>query len=66
MSEKTDPLKMMPSEGDLNTSPLRRTWIEEHIDADTQSWLQADARCFLHQSLSTLEIRRQKNKTVLF
>ncbi|MHC4227915.1 MAG: (R)-1-hydroxy-2-aminoethylphosphonate ammonia-lyase [Planctomycetota bacterium] len=41
------------SEGDLNISPGRETWSKEHIDAETQRWLDLDARYFLHQSLST-------------
>jgi len=34
-------------------SPRRREWVKEHIDAETQHWLDLDARHFLHQSLST-------------
>jgi len=41
------------SEGDLNISPLRKVWAKENIDAETQRWLDLDARYFLHQSLST-------------
>jgi 4-aminobutyrate aminotransferase len=41
------------SEGDLNISPLRKAWAKKHIDAETQRWLDLDARYFLHQSLST-------------
>ncbi|MHC4166106.1 MAG: (R)-1-hydroxy-2-aminoethylphosphonate ammonia-lyase [Planctomycetota bacterium] len=41
------------SEGDLNISPRREAWSKEHIDAETQRWLDLDARYFLHQSLST-------------
>lgn len=48
--KKTDD---MQSEGDLNLSPQRQAWTREHIDADTQSWLDLDAKYFLHQSLST-------------
>ncbi|HUU17874.1 MAG TPA: aspartate aminotransferase family protein [Sedimentisphaerales bacterium] len=41
------------SEGDLNISPRRKAWEKKHIDAETQQWLDLDARYFLHQSLST-------------
>jgi len=37
----------------LNISPARRQWQAEQIDAETQAWLDEDARYFLHQSLST-------------
>ncbi len=41
------------SEGDLNLSARRAAWAREHIDVETQQWLDADAAVFLHQSLST-------------
>jgi len=41
------------AEGDVNLSPLRRAWQEEHIHPATRELLDADARHFLHQSLST-------------
>ena len=41
------------SEGDVNLSPRRQAWAAKHISADTQRLLDADARHFLHQSLST-------------
>jgi 4-aminobutyrate aminotransferase len=41
------------SEGDLNISPRRAAWSSQHIDAETRQWLEADAKYFLHQSLST-------------
>ena len=34
-------------------SPRRKEWVKEHIDTETQRWLDLDARHFLHQSLST-------------
>lgn len=46
-------LSALKSEGDLNISPARRQWQAEQIDAETQAWLDEDARYFLHQSLST-------------
>ena len=41
------------SEGDVNTSPHRAAWAAAHIDEETQTLLDEDARYFLHQSLST-------------
>jgi 4-aminobutyrate aminotransferase len=41
------------SEGDLNLSPERRRWARRHIGPETQEWLDADSRHFLHQALST-------------
>jgi 4-aminobutyrate aminotransferase len=37
----------------LNVSPRRKEWAARNIDAETQKWLDEDARYFLHQSLST-------------
>lgn len=53
MSDRPDPLDALRSEGDLNLSPRRAAWAAEHIGPDTQALLDADARYFLHQSLST-------------
>jgi 4-aminobutyrate aminotransferase len=50
MSSPLDPLK---SEGDLNLSTHRATWAERNLAAATKELLEADARYFLHQSLST-------------
>ncbi|HEX8012609.1 MAG TPA: aspartate aminotransferase family protein [Casimicrobiaceae bacterium] len=41
------------AEGDVNLSPLRRTWESEHVHAETRALIDADSRNFLHQSLST-------------
>jgi len=41
------------SEGDINLSPRRQGWAEQHIDSATAAMLDEDASCFLHQSLST-------------
>lgn len=41
------------SEGDLNISPQRARWARDHVDPETQQWLDQDARYFLRQSLST-------------
>jgi 4-aminobutyrate aminotransferase len=51
-SEKKD-IDSLRSEGDLNISPRREAWTKEHIDTETQRWLDLDAEYFLHQSLST-------------
>ncbi|MHC4322721.1 MAG: (R)-1-hydroxy-2-aminoethylphosphonate ammonia-lyase [Planctomycetota bacterium] len=51
-SEKKD-IDSLRSEGDLNISPHREAWAREHIDPETQRWLDMDADYFLHQSLST-------------
>jgi 4-aminobutyrate aminotransferase len=41
------------SEGDINISPRREKWQKKHIDAETRTLLDEDARYFLKQSLST-------------
>ncbi|MFZ0133521.1 MAG: aspartate aminotransferase family protein [Desulfobacterales bacterium] len=41
------------SEGDSNRSDTRRKWQAGHIDEDSRRWLERDAACFIHQSLST-------------
>ena len=41
------------SEGDVNFSPRRAAWAARNIDAATRDILDADARLFLHQSVST-------------
>jgi 4-aminobutyrate aminotransferase len=46
-------MSSLDTEGDLNISPHRRKWAEENINAPTRRLLEEDARCFLHQSLST-------------
>ncbi len=52
MPEQAD-LSHYKSEGDVNISPRRAAWAHEAIDAETQHWLEEDAKYFLHQSLST-------------
>ena len=37
----------------MNVSSRRKEWAARNIDAETQKWLDEDARYFLHQSLST-------------
>src|SRR5204862_544321 len=41
------------SEGDVNLSPRRKRFEEEHLGAQTRAILAEDAKHFLHQSLST-------------
>jgi len=53
MRRKKEDIDGLRSEGDLNISPRREAWLKEHIDAETQRWLDLDARYFLHQSLSS-------------
>ncbi len=53
MGSKQDNLDNLKSEGDLNVSERRKAWAKKHIDAETQRWLELDAKYFLHQSLST-------------
>jgi len=43
----------LAAEGDVNLSPLRRRWQDEHLSAATRALLAEDAKYFLHQSLST-------------
>ncbi len=50
---KPEPTAPAPSEGEVNRSPLRRRWQDEHLDAPTRELLRRDAAAFLHQSLST-------------
>ena len=47
------PAADLASEGDVNLSPLRREWEAAHVHGETRALLDADARHFLHQSLST-------------
>ena len=53
MNAPKDDLKHLRSEGDLNLSPRRAAWMSEHIDEQTDAWLEEDAKYFLHQALST-------------
>ncbi|QDU47129.1 Putrescine aminotransferase [Symmachiella dynata] len=41
------------TEGDVNFSAVRQEWQAGHLNEKTRSILDADARAFLHQSLST-------------
>ncbi len=53
MDSRPDAHEHLKSEGDLNLSPNRRAWSNHHINAETREILDADAKHFLHQSLST-------------
>ncbi len=53
MSNINQPLEGMNTEGDLNLSSHRRQWTRDSIDAPARGLLEEDARCYLHQSLST-------------
>jgi 4-aminobutyrate aminotransferase len=53
MSTPFSQFEHLKSEGDLNLSGHRQAWAREHIDAETQQWLDEDAKYFLHQALST-------------
>ncbi len=41
------------SEGDVNHSPRRKQWQDQHLDETTRSLLARDSAAFLHQSVST-------------
>lgn len=41
------------SEGESNRSSRRQAWQAENVSEESQRWLAADARVFMHQSLST-------------
>ena len=41
------------SEGDVNQSPRRKQWQDEHLDEGTRGLLARDSAAFLHQSVST-------------
>ena len=40
-------------QGDINTTPNRKTYWERNLSGDARRWFEEDARYFLHQSLST-------------
>jgi 4-aminobutyrate aminotransferase len=46
-------MKTLTAEGDVNLSPLRRAWEDEHLHETTRRLIDADSEHFLHQSLST-------------
>ncbi|MBZ0255553.1 aspartate aminotransferase family protein, partial [bacterium] len=50
---KPNDIAHLKSEGDLNLGQRRQAWQDAHLDDETRRWLERDAQCFLHQSLST-------------
>jgi 4-aminobutyrate aminotransferase len=48
-----NPQDTLRSEGDINRTPERDRWQQEHLTDATRTLLDADAGLFLHQSLST-------------
>jgi 4-aminobutyrate aminotransferase len=53
MNDRSLPPNDLAAEGDVNLSPLRRSFEAAHVHAPTRALLDADADVFLHQSLST-------------
>ena len=53
MEKLTDGHEGFASEGDLNISPNRRAWQQQHVGTETRAWLELDEKYFLRQSLST-------------
>ena len=51
MSDTEQPVER--AEGDVNLSPRRQKWATRHLNDETATMLDEDARFFLHQSLST-------------
>ncbi|MGZ8901359.1 MAG: aminotransferase class III-fold pyridoxal phosphate-dependent enzyme, partial [Limisphaerales bacterium] len=49
----TADIQQLKSEGDLNISSRRKSWSDSHINEETRALLDADAKYFIHQSLST-------------
>ncbi|REE81257.1 4-aminobutyrate aminotransferase [Paenibacillus taihuensis] len=43
----------MRTEGDINLSPERELWQDQHLSEETMDILEEDSRYFLHQSMST-------------
>ncbi len=43
----------LAAEGDVNFTPRRRKWQENHLSAENRALLQRDSNVFLHQSMST-------------
>ncbi|MFM1651519.1 aspartate aminotransferase family protein [Brevibacillus sp. B_LB10_24] len=50
MKMQSDHLK---TEGDINLSPVRKRWQDQHVNEETQEILAEDEQYFLHQSMST-------------
>ncbi len=53
MARKRATARDLSSEGDVNLTPRRKRWEDEHLGPATRKMLAADAKHFLRQSLST-------------
>jgi 4-aminobutyrate aminotransferase len=53
MARKRATPSPLNSEGDVNLTPRRKRWENQHLGPATRKLLAADAKHFLHQSLST-------------
>jgi 4-aminobutyrate aminotransferase len=53
MKEQKPSVQPTQSEGDVNYSPHRRQWQDQHLDNNTRTLLARDSAAFLHQSVST-------------
>lgn len=47
------PFDGLRTEGDINLSPHREAWQDDHLNPETKQLLAEDAECFLHQAMST-------------
>jgi len=45
--------RLEAEQGDINTTPARQRYWERNLSGEARDWFEADARYFLHQSLST-------------
>ncbi len=50
---KTKPAHPSQSESDVNHTPRRSAWQQDHLDESTRKLLARDSAAFLHQSVST-------------
>ena len=50
---KTKPAHPTQSESDVNHTPRRSAWQQDHLDESTRKLLARDSAAFLHQSVST-------------
>lgn len=51
--QNSQPVAPRQSEGDVNSSSLRREWQDQNLDDATRAQLARDSGAFLHQSVST-------------
>ena len=59
--EKIDDI--LKNEGDVNISPLRKSWQDKNIGPETNALLSEDEKYFLRQSLSTPCMNALKSAT---